>query len=314
MTTPVRYFPTGPIKTGDNIILAITIKTSVYVAIYDSNTIVFHPLYISGKLNPIITLSSMLVFDIDMNGTRIVAKRPSNVSGNFLSVNENNILTINQTQSRFILKSKYSDPPNGYVAFSCVDYNFTTQDIAPSIYYSTGTKMQTINSKIFIISSSYFLNDSDDVSTTICQSILDDHIRAAKIFSDSINGIKQHAAWTRIRDCVRSVNYNYCLENQTCGECLGPCQTDKSQCIYNSRNSSNYVKGNIDTFICSDKAISIDKSNIPDKPFYKSWFIVLIIIILVIISICIAIYAMTKRKYFDYDSSNTEKPAYKINI
>lgn len=312
MTTPVRYFPTGPIKTGDNIILAITIKTSVYVAIYDKNTIVFHPLYISGKLNPVINLSSVLVFNIDMSGTRMVVKRPSNVLGNFLSIDENNILTVNQTQSRFILKSKYSDPPNGYVAFSCVDYNFTTRDIAPLIYYNTGTKTQTINNKIFIISSSYFLHDNDDVSTTICQSIVDDPIQAAEIFSNSINGIKQHAAWTRIRDCTRSVNYNYCLKNQTCGECLGPCKTAESQCIYNSHNSSNYAKGNIDTFVCSDRAISIDKSNIPDTPFYKSGFIVLVIIILVIISICIAIYTMTRRRYFDHYSLSREKPAYKI--
>lgn len=307
MTTPVRYYPTGPIKTGEgisspdthridkqsssNIILAITVKSVVYVATKDNDRIVFQPL-------TNVTETSILTVNISGN---VIMKIPD---GNFLTISEENILSLSSSPINLKLKSKYSAPPKGYIAFSGVDYEFINPLVNNSlqlVYYKPNDKIQTIRSRIFIIASAYFSHTTGNVSTTVCMSIMEDPLGAAKIFSDSFNRIKRPRTWTRVRDCTRSVDYDYCLEEETCGKCLGPCPD--SQCIY----------GKETTFVCSDKGISLD--TVPDQPFHLSTIVTAIIIILVMIAVIILIYTMSKRSFGEHKekikSVNHDFPAIK---
>lgn len=344
MTTPVRYEPIGPVLSGDDVVLAIKVNSTLYVATYDSTAtqgenliienVLFYPLYIGSpaKINPILTTSTLLILTVTGIPESMVmtVKTPSIISGYTLNVAQLQRGTVNDPQFRLTLvnvpetkiklTSKYSNPPNGSSLFSTVDYRFFSMGGNVNAYAlyrpPSNPTSQAVNTSIFTISAAYHTSSNADMTVKTCSSGVEDPLGALQIFycsscRDYTTGCgslctnKPVKAWTRSNDCQRAIDYNYCLTNETCGSCLGACQDTTSDCLYNPPNSQNAKNGDTRPFRCS-KALG---NLTPGKniPWYQQmWFIAFIVILIVIAIIIAAWHVLGNRKEKPINSQNTQ--------
>lgn len=335
MTTPVRYQPIGPVRIGEDVVLAIKANGVLYVATYDSSAtigtnsivenVVFFPLYTGtpARINPIITNLTLLVFKVDgtPDSISMTVKTPSSIAGYSLTVDRLRPGTVNDplfrltlvefSQSKMKLTSKYSNPPLGYSLFSSVDYKFfspgnLSSNAFPIYRPPSNPNSQAINTSIFTIAAAYHEHTHENPTLTTCTSGAEDPLGALNFFycSDRPNsGVCQNAnvvAWTRISDCQRAIEYDYCLTGETCGVCLGSCGTGTNQCVYVAPNSQRDLAMNINNnkkiFVCTGPDAPLTPANDVDKPWYEQvWFVALIIIIVVIALLVMGYYVMKKR-------------------
>lgn len=292
MTTPIRLYPFGPVRPLNDITLAIVVNKVIYTAVYISGEIVFVPLHVGSTLNPLVSDDTILVFQINGTTSNFTAKlsKPAAINGKIMSVN-NKVLSLGNGDT-FILTSKYSDPPPEYVLFSSVDYTFNSNNSAVGVNYMPGNNTNILSSTtIYTICTSYFDTTDSDQSVMRCTSGAEHPIGALTAFDCSFSGsCPDKILFTRNGDCIRNLIYDYCLEDQRCGECLGKCSSTDGTCDYNSPNSNLWNSGNTEPFVCSDA------SKVPlILPFYQqTWFLILIILLIVIAIIVIIYYRLHK--------------------
>lgn len=300
MTTPVKYYPTGPIRPGEDIVLSMVINRTLYVAIYSDGNVSFVPFIVDAQMNSLITSETLLVLKVDgtVGDFTATVKSPASIVNQFLNITSTttpNILSISTVSRTFNLASDYSAPPFGYTLFSTVNYKFMVGTSNVSVNYVTNNTSTTTSTTIYTIAAAYHESTSDNVASMTCTSGNENPTGALMLFNCSIlgscTGLTRSVAWTRVNDCRRALNYNYCKAGQLCGECLGPCTATDSGCNYNSPNSAHHQNGNTEPFICS----SAPRVQAPTPTHQQGWFVT-IIVILVIIAVLVAIYVLYHRE------------------
>ncbi len=324
MTSPIKFYPIGPISSGDPVVLASFINNLLYIGTFNTSTsdILFisylDPVDLSS-VNTALTTANVIQFTVggNMSSFTLDAKMP--ISGIRLltkSVSSPNVLDALSLQSpnnTLKLTSPYQSPSSPGVVFSTANYNiFTSSNQMTSIpYFNIVT-----NALNYAMVSMYFIpvniyTQSNTGNSFICSSLTSNFFTSLQMFfcsfcsSLGINScggpvfciqassggqLPASIGYTQVTDCQRGYAYNYCKNNQTCGNsnCYGACANTSQTCQVGANN----------IISCTN----------PSSPTTWYWIIIAVIIILIIVILLYYCYS------YSYNSNNSEINDKEVNI